>query len=89
MVLEKVEDLIEASDTVQSLPFSFVCLLRPWDFRNFLVSALDRPFQVFTLKSHFFIFFLLSSLFHCPIMHLKIQNLSQTGECFIKMILAE
>ena len=39
------------------ITFSFVCLLRPWDFRNFLVSALDRPFQVFTLESHFFIFF--------------------------------
>ena len=40
-------------------------------FENFLIPALDCPFRVFTLKSHFF-FFLSFLFFHCPIMHLKI-----------------
>ena len=35
---------------------SFFCLLRPWGFRNFVVSALDCPFRVFTLELCFFFF---------------------------------
>ena len=45
------------------IAFSFFCLLRPWDFKNFLVSALNRPFQVFTLESHFYFFFFFHSFF--------------------------
>ena len=43
---------------------SFFCLLRPWDFKKFLIFALDCLFRVFTLESCFFFsFFLLSSIF--------------------------
>ena len=43
---------------------SFFCLLCPWVFKNFLVSALDYPFRVFTLKSHFFHFLFIFSSHH-------------------------
>ena len=54
---------------------SFFCLLRPWVFKNFLIFALDRHFQVFTPKSCFFFFFFsFSFFFNCSIMHIKIHS---------------
>ena len=42
---------------------SFFCLLCPQVFENFLISALDYPFRVFTLESRFlFHFFFLTVL---------------------------
>ena len=35
---------------------SFFCLFHPWVFKNFLASALDYLFRVFTLESCFFFF---------------------------------
>ena len=64
---------------------SFFYLLCPQVFENFLAFALDRPFGfspqslVLSFHFHFFIIF-----FYCPIMHLIIQNSSQTGGWFIK-----
>ena len=44
---------------------SFFYLLRPRVFENFLIFALDYPFRVFTLESHFLFhfFFFFSSFF--------------------------
>ena len=64
---------------------SFFCLLRLWDFRNFLIFALDCPFRVFTLES-FFIFIFFLSFFDCPIMHSKIHTEQVNG---LSRILAE
>ena len=43
LVLERVEDLVEASDVVQSLPFILLLALS-MRFQNISFYALDRPF---------------------------------------------
>ena len=69
---------------------SFFCLFYLWIFEIFSFSLWTallsfHPKVTFFLFIHFLFFF----LFNCPIMHSKIQNLSQMGEWFIKIILAE
>ena len=67
------------------IALSFFCLFYPWVFKNFLISALDCPFRVFTLESFFLsilVLFHFSFFFDCPIMHLTIQNSSRTSERF-------
>ena len=54
-----IDDLIKVLDASRLLTLRSLC---PWVFENFLVSALDRPFLVFTLESRFFFHFLFFSL---------------------------
>ena len=77
LVSERVKDLIEASDAVRSLPFHFSACSAHESQKIFSFFALEHPFRVFTLKSHF-------SFFHFFIVLLSLENSSRTGEWFIK-----
>ena len=77
LVLERVEDLIKVSDAVRSLPFhSSICIAHEFskNFSFLLQTALSGFYPRVTL--FLFSFF---SFFYCPIVHLKIQNLSRNG----------
>ena len=57
LVLERVKDLIEDLDAVRSLPFTLL-FTPPMSLRNFSRFCSRLSFLVFTLESHFFIFWL-------------------------------
>ena len=63
LVLERVEDLIEASDAIWSLPFHFSVFFAHETSKKISRFYSRPPFRVFTLESFFpfsFLFFLLS-----------------------------
>ena len=85
-ILERVENLINASGAIRSLPFHFFFFYTAHESLKFCFYS-RLPFWVFTLEPHFFHFF--SFFLIVLLCTWKFKIYPETGECVIKMILAE